>query len=63
MDKAYLRDGSVTYTGEQLVLALLLHTKGRTKRGSGELEQVAKMLDDPNINRKRTPRRKPKKAA
>jgi len=59
MDKAYLRHGSVTYTGEQLVLALLLHTKGKTRRGQNELEQVAKMLDDPNINRKRkTPRRK-----
>ncbi|QQV92506.1 hypothetical protein SEA_FORREST_166 [Streptomyces phage Forrest] len=63
MDKAYLRHGRVTYTGEQLVLALLLHTKGRTKRGSGELEQVAKMLNDPNVNRKRkNPRRKPKAA-
>jgi len=59
MDKAYLRHKRVTYTGEQLVLALLLHTKGKTSRGQNELEQVAKMLDDPNVNRKRkTPRRK-----
>ena len=63
MDKAYLRHGRVTYTGEQLVLALLLHTKGKPRRGQNELEQVAKMLDDPNLNRKRkTPGRKPKAA-
>ena len=60
MDKAYLRDGRVTYTGEQLVLALLLHTRGKTNRDLIEVPHVAKMLDDPN---QRTPRRKPRKKA
>jgi len=58
MDKAYLRDGSLVHTGEALLLALLFHAKGKTKRGNDELKQVAKMLDDPNIQKKRTPRRK-----
>jgi len=58
MDKAYLRDGDVVHTGEALLLALLVHAKGKTRRSQNELEQVSKMLDDPNLNRKRTPRRK-----
>lgn len=58
MDRAYLRDGSVIHTGEALLLALLVHAKGKTQRGQNELEQVSKMLDDPNLNHKRTPRRK-----
>lgn len=58
MDRAYLRDGNVIHTGEALLLALLVHAKGKTKRGQNELEQVSKMLNDPNLNRKRTPRRK-----
>lgn len=57
MDRAYLRDGSVIHTGEALLLALLVHAKGKTKRGQNEMQQVSKMLDDPNLNRKRTPRR------
>ncbi|AXH49273.1 hypothetical protein HWB76_gp129 [Streptomyces phage Blueeyedbeauty] len=58
MDRAYLRDGNVVHTGEALLLALLFHAKGKTKRGNDELKQVSKMLDDPNLNNKRTPRRK-----
>lgn len=58
MDRAYLRDGDVVHTGEALLLALLFHAKGKTRRGQDELLQVSKMLDDPNIDKKRTPRRK-----
>ncbi|QNN99233.1 hypothetical protein SEA_FAUST_154 [Streptomyces phage Faust] len=58
MDRAYLRDGNLIHTGEALLVALLLHTKGKTKRGQNELEQVSKMLDDPNLNKRKTPRRK-----
>lgn len=58
MDRAYLRDGNLVHTGEALLVALLLHTKGKTKRGQNELEQVSKMLDDPNLNKRKTPRRK-----
>lgn len=48
MDRAYLRDGHTTYTDEALVLALLLHAHGDAKRARKDIEQVAKMLDDPN---------------
>jgi hypothetical protein len=59
MDLAYLRDGNVVHTGEALLLALLIAAKGKTKRGAEEVKQVAKMLDDPNIEKpKRKPRRK-----
>jgi hypothetical protein len=55
MDRAYLRDGEITHTGEALALALLLHAHGDKKRSRKDIEQVAKMLDDPN--RKPTTRR------
>lgn len=55
MDIAYLRDGDVIHRGEALVLALLIHAKG--KRNPNEVNQVAKMLDDPNV-RKRPARRR-----
>lgn len=58
MDRAYLFDGHVEYTGEALVLALLLHTTGTAKRTPQEMKQVQQMLDDPNLDRKRKPNRK-----
>ena len=58
MDVAYIRDGDVVHRGEALLLAVLLHAKGRTKRASNEMQEVAKMLDDPNINKKRKPRKR-----
>lgn len=60
MDRAYLRDGDVVHTGEALLLAMLIHARGKTQRGTEELKQVSKMLDDPNMEtpKKRRPRRK-----
>ena len=58
MDKAYLRDGDVIHRGEALLLALLVHTKGNKKRKAEDVKQIAAMLDDPNIDKKRRPRRK-----
>lgn len=37
------------YTGETLMLALLLHTK-KNKRSKKNEEEIAKLLDDPNID-------------
>lgn len=54
MDLAYLRDGNSFHTGEALVLACLLHAKGKTFRGEQELKQVGKMLNDPNIDKPRS---------
>lgn len=58
MDRAYLRDGNLIHTGEALLVALLFHTKGKTKRSQSELAEVSKIMNDPNLNRKRQPRRK-----
>lgn len=46
--RAYLRDRfGNEYTGEQLMLALLLHAKGQGRSLDNEKE-VGKLLDDPN---------------
>jgi len=52
MDTAYLRDGNVEHTGEALLLALILHTKGKTKRSKQELEEIGKLFNDPNVTTK-----------
>lgn len=55
MDIAWLRDSSGNiHTGEALVLALLLHTKGKSRRGHEELEHIGKMLNDPNQRKPKT---------
>ena len=51
LHRAYMRDGEIMHTGEALALAMLLHAKGKTKRGKDELDQVSKMLNDPNLNK------------
>lgn len=58
MDVAYLRDGGITHTGEALALAMLLHAKGNAQRNKNDLEQVGRMLNDPNIDKKPRPKRK-----
>ena len=45
---AFLRDKyGNEYTGDQLLLALLLHTKGGSRSVDNERE-VGRLLDDPN---------------
>ncbi len=56
--RAYMRDGSIFYDSEALMLALLLHTTGTAARSPQEMKQVQQMLDDPNLDRKRKPNRK-----
>lgn len=51
MDNAFMRDGETEYTGEALLLAVILHAKGKTQRGEEEVKHVAKMFDDPNLKR------------
>ena len=64
MDLAWMRHKDIIYTGETLVLALLLHTQG-AGRGSADHEQVRRMLNDPNaapvVKSKRQTNRKPRK--
>ena len=50
MDRAYMRDRSGNvHTGEALLLALLLHAKGKTKRDQSELTEVSKIMKDRNL--------------
>lgn len=50
MDRAYMYDKSGNrHTGEALMLALLLHAKGKTKRAENELLEVSKIMRDPNL--------------
>jgi hypothetical protein len=60
LHRAFLRDGRITHTGEALALALLLHAKGKTQRGESEVQQVSRMLNDPNLD-KSPARRNPRK--
>lgn len=51
--RASLRDKfGNEYTGEQLMLALLLHCTGKDRSVENERE-VGKLLDDPNLPRKK----------
>lgn len=50
MDRAYMYDKSGNvHTGEALLLALLLHARGKTRRGQEELTDVAKIMKDRNL--------------
>jgi hypothetical protein len=60
MDRAYLMDGDITHTGEALLLACLVASKGTTKRGKQELKDVSQMMKDPNLPKKKPVRRKAK---
>ena len=52
MDKAYMYDKSGNvHTGEALLLAMLLHTKGKTSRGQEELLEVGKIMKDRNLSK------------
>lgn len=44
----YDKSGNV-HTGEALLLALLLHAKGKTKRGQSEMTDVGKIMKDRNL--------------
>lgn len=48
LHRAYMRDGDLVHTGEALTLALLLHAHGK-QRTKKDIEEVAKLLDDPNL--------------
>lgn len=47
MDKAYIRDGDTIHTGEALLLACLLHAKGKS-RNSEDFKDVQKIMRDHN---------------
>jgi hypothetical protein len=53
MDRAWLRDGEVIHVDEALLLAVLLHSKGKTRQNKTDMEHVARLMKDPNRNRRR----------
>jgi hypothetical protein len=56
MDVAYIFDRKVLHTGESVILACLLHAKGRSRR-SADMADVQRIMRDPNrdskLNRKK----------
>jgi hypothetical protein len=50
MDRAYIRDGHGTHTGEALLLACLLHAKGKG-RNSADMTDVQKIMRDKNLDK------------
>lgn len=61
LDVAYLRDGDITHTGEALALAMLIHTSGTSNRSWDEIQHVAKMMNDPNVDKPKARRYSNKK--
>lgn len=61
MDVAWMRSGDVTYSGEALVLACLLHVKKpsqRTDAHEEEIKEVLKVYGDTEGPKKTTKARK-----
>ena len=52
MDRAYIRDGKVLHTDESVILACLLHTKGKG-RGTEDMTEVQRIMRDQNLQVKR----------
>lgn len=50
MDRAWLRDRETIHTGEALLLACLLHAKGKS-RNSDDFKEVQKIMHDPNLDK------------
>lgn len=47
MDRAYIRDGQTFHLGEALLLACLLHAKGKSRK-SDDMKDVQKLMRDHN---------------
>lgn len=53
IDKAYMRDKSDNlHVGEALVLALLLHAKGKSRRNQRDLQKVESIMRGKNVQRR-----------
>lgn len=51
MDNGYIRDGETLHTGEALLLACLLHAKGKSRK-SDDFKDVQKIMHDKNLDTK-----------
>jgi len=45
--RAYIRDGATLHTGEALLLACLLHAKGKSRK-SDDMKDVQRIMHDRN---------------
>lgn len=50
MDLAYIRDGKLFHTGEALMIACLMHVKGKKNRSNEELTEVRRIMRDKNLD-------------
>ena len=50
MDRAWLRDGELLVNGEALLLAMLLHAKGKNRRSS-DMTDVRRIFGDQNLDK------------
>ncbi len=50
MYRAYLRDGHTEHSGEALLLACLLHAKGKS-RESADMIEVQRLMRDRNLDK------------
>ena len=48
--RAYLRDGSAVHEGEALLVACLLHSKGKSRQ-SDDMTEVRKIMRDHNLDK------------
>lgn len=48
MTRAYIRDGSTLHEGEAVLLATLLHAKGKKSK---DMEDVQRIMRDKNLNK------------
>lgn len=50
MDVAYIRNGNTFHTGEALLLACLVHTKGKSRKGK-DFKDVQRLMKDQNADK------------
>lgn len=50
LSRAYLLDGHTTHNGEALLLAVLLHAKGKS-RDSEDFKDVQRIMRDKNLDK------------
>jgi len=48
VNRAYIRDGKTVHTGEAVLLATLLHTKGKNRSNSKDMADVQRIMRDKN---------------
>lgn len=52
MDLAYIRDGKIVYTDEAVILACLVHTRGKGRKGR-DMTDVQRIMKDKNLDKSR----------